>query len=434
MVHREKTTHNSFRKWLKFFLPLDKLRFYPPQFIIRDPVATGVKKAFANGYEVAVVVFNIKNLSELLEQLGFQGYSKFISILKLSFQETIKLEVGEADIIALHDYFSDGLTFLKKVDHNCHSVTDIEKSMKKIVLEVEKNLYAEMPHIRPVFDTGYMFIEKRQYSIQEAILKAQQQAIAMAERRVQSRFNEMLYAVSKIVAQKDIQLLAQPIINVATGEVKAWEMLTRGPKGTELESPLQLFSVARQTGKLYELELIVLEKVLEQIHTTGCTQEIFINFTPISLGQERFIRDVKKLFSGYKNISPKQITLEITERDSIEGMENFLYNIKVLRTMGFRIAVDDTGAGYASLHSISEIMPDIIKIDRSVIQDIDKNAVKESMLKGLLLVAKEAGSLVVAEGIENKDEASVLSRNSVDLAQGYYYARPKALHIGLKSS
>ncbi|CAM3471143.1 EAL domain-containing protein [Cytobacillus oceanisediminis] len=98
------------------------------------------------------------------------------------------------------------------------------------------------------------------------------------------------------------------------------------------------------------------------------------------------------------------------------------------------MAVDDTGAGYASLHSISEIMPDIIKIDCSVIQGIDSNGIKESMLRGLLLVAKEAGSLVVAEGIENEGEASVLSRNKVDLAQGYFYARPDTLIRSLKSS
>ncbi|MFO1445306.1 EAL domain-containing protein [Bacillus sp. Bva_UNVM-123] len=432
MPHRSKKSFSSFRNWLKMFLPTEKLRFYPPQFVLRDPIAKGVKTAFASGNEVAVTVFNIKNLHELLEQLGTRGYAQYIASLKKTFRSVIKQEVGEDDIIALHDHSSDGLTFLKKVDHRRHSVTDIDKKMKKIAREAEKSLHAEMPHVRPIFDTGYMFIEKRQYSIQEAILKAQQQALAMAEKRVQSEFNEMLYAVSKIVAQKDICMLAQPIIDVATNEVRAWEMLTRGPKGTVFESPLHLFSVARQTGKLYELELIVLEKTLQQIINTGCTQDIFINFTPITLGHERFLRDVKKLLADYKNIPPRQITLEVTERDSIEGMENFLYNIKVLRTMGFRIAVDDTGAGYASLHSISEIMPDIIKIDRSVIQDIDKNSVKESMLKGLLLVAREAGSLVVAEGIENKDEASVLSRNRVDLAQGYYYARPKALQKGLK--
>ncbi|QED49213.1 EAL domain-containing protein [Cytobacillus dafuensis] len=434
MGHQYKKKKINLKKWMKLFLPIDKIRFYPPQFIIRDPIMKGVKKAFDSGEEVAVIVFNIKNLRELSEQLGEQGYTQFITLLKKTFQEIIEGEIGSKEIIALHDYSSDGLTLFMKINHEYHCVNEIDQKMKKILRNSEKKLHEEMPLARPIFETGYMFIEKKHYSIQEAIMKAHQQALAMAEKRVQTEFNEMLYSVSKIVSQKEISLLAQPIIDLATGEVRAWEMLTRGPKGSVLESPLQLFSVARQTSMLYDLELIVFEKTLEQINNTGCTQDIFINFTPITLGNNRFIRDIKKLLAKNKNISPRQLTLEITERDSIEGMENFLYNIKVLRMLGFRLAIDDTGAGYASLHSISEIMPDIIKIDRSVIQDIDKNTVKESMLKGLLLVAREVGSLVVAEGIENEAEASVLSRNKVDLAQGYYYARPKALMKGLMSS
>ena len=74
-----------------------------------------------------------------------------------------------------------------------------------------------------------------------------------------------------------------------------------------------------------------------------------------------------------------------------------------------------------------EIRPEIIKIDRSVIQDIDSNRIKESMLKGLLLIAKESGSFVVAEGIESKGEAMVLSRNNVDFAQGFFYAKPASV-------
>lgn len=434
MAHPYIKKFTSLSKWIKILLPLDKLKFYPPQFIIRDPITKAVRKAFDGGYEVAVVVFNIKNLRELPEQLGDQGYTHFIHLLKKTFKGIIEEEVESEEVIALHDYSSDGLTLFLKVHHDSHSVTDIDKKMKKILRQSEKRLHELLPFAKPIFETGYMFIEKRHYSIQEAIMKANQHALSMAEKRVQSEYNDMLYLVSKIVAQKDIYLLAQPIIDIATGEVRAWEMLTRGPKGSLLESPLQLFSVARQTGMLYDLELIVFEKTLNQIQSTGCTQDIFINFTPITLGHQRFIRDIKKLLAKNKNITPRQITLEITERDAIEGMENFLYNIKVLRMLGFRVAVDDTGAGYASLHSISEIMPDIIKIDRSVIQDIDKNSVKESMLKGLLIIAKEAGSLVVAEGIENKEEALVLSRNKVDLAQGYYYARPDYLEKGLKLS
>ncbi|MFL6562917.1 MAG: EAL domain-containing protein, partial [Bacillus sp. (in: firmicutes)] len=137
---------------------------------------------------------------------------------------------------------------------------------------------------------------------------------------------------------------------------------------------------------LYELEMLVIEKVLEQIKAVKCRQNIFVNCTPVTLGNIRFTRDLKEIMQKFKSISPIQITFEVTENDSIEGLKNFIYNIKMLRLMGFKIAIDDTGAGYSSLSIISDIMPDIIKIDRSVIQNIDKNSVKESILQGLMLI------------------------------------------------
>jgi EAL domain-containing protein (putative c-di-GMP-specific phosphodiesterase class I) len=434
MVHRSRNKLRNFLNWGKIVFPLSSIRYYPPQFILRDPIIQGAKRAFRKGSEVAVAVFTIKNLREISDQLGQTGYSAYISSIKKEFCSTIQHELKEEEVILLHDHYSDGLTLFIEVGHERYCISEIEGIMKKILRESERKLLLSHPAVNPQIETGYMFIEKKHYSIEEAVLKAHQQALAMAEKRVQSDFNEMLYSMSKIVAQKEIRLLAQPILDVATKEVKAWEMLTRGPEGTPLENPLQLFSVARQTGMLYDLEMIVMEKIIEQIEMTGCQQDIFINFTPITLGNQLFVRDMKKLLNRHKGISPRRMTIEVTERDSIEGMEYFIYNIKVLRTLGFRIAIDDTGAGYASLNSITEIMPDIIKIDRSVIQNIDKNTVKESMLKGLLLVAKETGSLVVAEGIESEEEAIVLFRNKVDLAQGYFYARPDLLQNGLLSS
>lgn len=427
MVRRYREKARRLMQWGKIVMPLSSMRFYPPQFILRDPVVEGVRTAFKEGFEVAVIVFNMKDNKDLADLLGQFHFQPFMKRVKKYFRFVIETEMDKEDVITLHDFYGDGLTLSIRVDHERNSISEIDALMKKITHEVEQHLHIDYPGVSPSFETGFMFVERKHYSIREAVLKAQQQAMAMAEKRVDSEFNEMLYTMSRIVTEKDIKLLAQPIIDVATNEVRAWEMLSRGPAGTVLENPLPLFSVARQTGLLYDLEMIVLEKTLKQIKSLEFKQDIFINFTPLTLGNMKFIRDVKKLMEKYKNISPKQITFEITERDSIEGMKDFIYNIKVLRLMGFRLAVDDTGAGYASLNTISEIMPDIIKIDRSVIQNIDKNSVKESMLRGLLLVAREAGSLVVAEGIESQEEASVLTRNKVDLAQGYFYARPAAL-------
>jgi EAL domain-containing protein (putative c-di-GMP-specific phosphodiesterase class I) len=426
MARRITSVLDNLLGWGKIMLPHSSICYYPPQFTVRNPVVSGVKKAFRAGCEVAVIAYTIKNHRELSNQLGEES-GKYLKDLKRHFKAVIIEEVHKEQMIVLHDYYSDSLSLFMRIDHNQHCIGEIDSTMKKILHEAESRLFKEYPAVQPLFDTGYIFMDKSVGSVQEAVLKAHQQAFAMAEKRLQSDFNDMVYEVNKIIAQKNIKLLAQPIIEVATKEIKAWEMLTRGPEGTSLESPLQLFSVARQTGMLYELEMIVLAKTFEQITSTGCKDDIFINFTPITLGNSGFVRDLKKVMLTCKNILPTQITFEITERDSIEGIENFIYNIKVLRGMGFKIAVDDAGSGYASLNTISEVMPDVIKIDRSVIENIDKNSVKESMLKGLLLVAKEAGSIVVAEGIENEAEASVLTRNKVDLAQGYFYARPGLL-------
>jgi EAL domain-containing protein (putative c-di-GMP-specific phosphodiesterase class I) len=417
----------------KLLLPLHRIKYYPPRFVIREPIIEGVNQAFKRGHEVAVVAYHLKNVLELSEQFGRFGMEKFFYTLRKTFRQIIEQELEKGDLLLLDHNYAEVSLYIQ-VDHDRHHVSDIENIMKKVLKETEQLLFLEFPAVNPQFEKGYMFIEKRHASVQEAIYKASQQALAMAEKRVQTEYNEMLYSIRQIIAQKNIRLLGQPIIDLTTKEIKAWEMLSRGPEGTNLESPLRLFSVARQTGTLFNLEMIVLEKVFEKVTETGCRQEVFVNCTPLSLGNKQFVSGVTKLLDTYRTIDPKKLTIEITEQDSIEDMSSVNQNIRELRSLGFRIALDDTGAGYSSLNSISEILPDIIKIDRAVIQNIDKDTVKESMLKGLLLIAKETGSLVVAEGIENAEEALVLSRNQVDFAQGYYYARPAVFNQHLLSS
>jgi EAL domain-containing protein (putative c-di-GMP-specific phosphodiesterase class I) len=426
-MHRFVEISNKIKKWGKILLPISSMRFYPPKFILRDPVVEGVKAAFHQNFEVAVIVFNIRNMKELAEQFGKYHYNQLMESIRKSFRKVLEQMLIKDELISLHDFSGDGLTLLIKLDSERHYLSEIDALISKILLDVGDKLRLHNESFTPSFESGYMFVEKKYELIDEAIAKAYKQANMMAEKRIQSEYNEMMYTMSRIVSQKDIKLLAQPIIDVSSNEIYAWEMLTRGPEGTILESPLTLFSVARQMGMLYELEMIVFEKAFQQIKATKCHHQIFVNCTPLTLGNMSFIRDLKQLMQRFRGISPSQITFEVTERDSIEEIKDFIHNIKILRLMGFKIAIDDTGAGYASLNTISEVLPDIIKIDRSVIQNIDKNTVKESMLKGLLLVAREAGSLVVAEGIENKEEASVLTRNNVDLAQGFYYARPGVL-------
>jgi EAL domain-containing protein (putative c-di-GMP-specific phosphodiesterase class I) len=414
-------------KWLKLFVPLSELRFYPPQFIIRNPMIGAVKSSFAKGHEVTVVVFNIADLLNLKENMQNKQYESYIKYIKRAFKEAIIELIPKNDIVMLHDYNSDGITLLMRMDCTEKKLQELDDTIYEILMCVKEKLNDAYPSIRSSFVTGYMFIAKKYYSLEDAVSKAHQQAVAIAERKMEYENHGLTETINQIISEQNIRLLAQPIFEVATNQIKAYEVLTRGPAGTDLESPLILFSVARQMGKLYELEKIVLEKTFEQISENESSQHVFINFTPVTLGNPLFIQEIQAMLKKYQGVSAKQVVLEVTEQDPIMQQTDFNKNIHLLRELGFRLAVDDTGIGYSTLSSIIEIMPEIIKIDRSVIQDIDSNTIKESMLKGLLLIAKESGSVVVAEGIESKGEAMVLSRHNVDLAQGYFYGRPASV-------
>jgi EAL domain-containing protein (putative c-di-GMP-specific phosphodiesterase class I) len=415
------------KKWNKLFFPLHKLRYYPPKFVLRDPVLEGVYHAISSGQQVAVIVINVSSLREFSQQLEPSQLNEFKNELKIGFKHIFEDSIYENDLLVVHDYYSEGLTIFLKINDEKQSVVHIEKMLRVLMPKLELWIFTKYPYFNHTFEIGYMFIERKHCTTQDALYLAQQQAVAMAEKRVQSRYIETLLEVRDIIQKREITLLAQPIIDLASNRIKAWEFLTRGPRGTPLENPLHLFSLARQSNLIYDIELLVLEKSFQMIDSVGCVDDVFLNFTPITLGNKRFVLALEKQLELFKDIDPNKIIFEVTERDSIEGLTFFRDNIKQLRKKGFRIAVDDTGAGYSSLHTISELLPDIIKIDRSVIQDIDTSRVKESMLKGLILIAKETGSLVVAEGIEKKEEAEVLKRNHVDLAQGYFYAKPGTL-------
>ena len=229
MARRTTSIIDHLLGWGKIMLPHSSICYYPPQFILRDPVVSGVKKAVKEGCEVAVIAYTIRNQRELAAQLGKEA-ENYLENMKKHFKSVIEKEIDKQDMIILHDYYSDSLSLFMRVDHDRHCISEIDSKMKKILLEAESKLFIEHPTVKPIFDTGYIFIDKSIGSVQEAVLKAHQQAFAMAEKRIQSDFNEMVYEVNKIISQKNIKLLAQPIIDVATKEIHAWEMLTRGPE------------------------------------------------------------------------------------------------------------------------------------------------------------------------------------------------------------
>ncbi len=236
---------------------------------------------------------------------------------------------------------------------------------------------------------------------------------------------EQLSALSQILAQGNLHSLFQPIVSLSERSILGYEALTRGPSNSPLHSPIPLFAVARQSGRLSELEIACRESACRRFSELKLPGKLFLNISPESLLEASHQPGrTLQLLKTY-GIDPSQVVIELTEQAPIDDFSLLHTALHHYRAMGFSIALDDLGAGYSSLRLWSELRPDYVKIDRHFIDGIHQDAVKREFVGSILKMAKASRAQVIAEGIELPEELAVLAEMGVDLLQGYLLGRPQ---------
>ncbi len=239
--------------------------------------------------------------------------------------------------------------------------------------------------------------------------------------------------LARILTEKSVTTWFQPIVSVKQHAVVGYEALSRGihPDTGELIAPNTLFSLAGAANQLVHLDRICREKALENYKPLSARNErslLFINFDTAIIdegvvGSGNLRNSVQRL--GYP---PASVVIEIIESKvcDIGALKRFVSKHKEL---GFLIALDDLGNGYSNLDRIFHVRPDIIKIDRWLVSELDTDYYKQELFKALVYMAKKTGSLVIAEGVETEAEALASLEFGADLLQGYYFSRPQPLDV-----
>ncbi|EJM02342.1 diguanylate cyclase (GGDEF) domain-containing protein [Pseudomonas sp. GM102] len=236
---------------------------------------------------------------------------------------------------------------------------------------------------------------------------------------------EQLSALSSILTQSGLHSLFQPIISLSERRIIGYEALSRGPSNSPLHSPVALFAVARQAGRLSELEIACRQSACRRFNEQQLPGKLFLNVSPESLLEAAHQPGRTLQLLQDFGIPPSQVVIELTEQtptDDFQLLQNALHHY---RAMGFSIALDDLGAGYSSLRLWSELRPDYVKIDRHFIDGIHQDALKREFVGSILQIAKASRAKVIAEGIELSEELAVLTEMGVDLVQGYLLCRPQ---------
>ncbi len=210
----------------------------------------------------------------------------------------------------------------------------------------------------------------------------------------------------------------QPIVDARTGKTFGHEALLRSTEAS-LPHPGAVLDAAKRLGQLDVLGRAVRDRASEPVAADPEAGLLFVNLHVSDLLDPMLTSPESPLSA----IAPR-VVLEITERAALEEAGDVRARVAELRAMGFRIAIDDLGAGYSGLSSLAQLEPEVVKLDMSLIRGIDANETQQRVVRSMTSLSHEMGMLVVAEGVETPAERDTLIGLGCDLLQGYLLAKP----------
>jgi EAL domain-containing protein (putative c-di-GMP-specific phosphodiesterase class I) len=209
--------------------------------------------------------------------------------------------------------------------------------------------------------------------------------------------------------------------------VFGYEALARGPAGSELQSPMVLFQRATEEGLVFELDTLCRRRGLEGALDLPRGTKLFLNFRPTTIHDPSFHADSLRRTLDRCQLAPSDIVFEISEQESIDNYWLFREVRDYYGNLGFQIALDDTGAGYASLEAVMELAPEFIKVDRAFCAKIDEDPGRQHLLRALQSLADRIGARIIGEGLDTLEELETLGRIGIDFGQGWLFGKPHRL-------
>jgi EAL domain-containing protein (putative c-di-GMP-specific phosphodiesterase class I)/ActR/RegA family two-component response regulator len=219
-------------------------------------------------------------------------------------------------------------------------------------------------------------------------------------------------------ALSSLWIAYQPIVRAVDSSVFAYEALMRVDE-PKLPHPGAVLDAAERADRIHDVGRAVRASVVASSRGADKDWLLFVNLHPEDLlDSTLFLAD-----SPFAALA-EHVVLEITERMSLDHISRVQEKVALLRELGFKIALDDLGAGYAGLTSFTQLEPEFVKLDMSLVRDIHQIPTKRKIVRSMVALCHDMGKQIVAEGIESAQERDVLVKLGCDLLQGYLFAKP----------
>lgn len=382
----------------------------------------GTGKQQTGGGTVLLVDDDLDVLREYGKILARMGVQTIVAENGATALRYLAEQQVDAVVTDLNMPVMNGMNFLREVravdlDIPVIMVTGFPK-LRSAMIAVE---YGAFHYLTKPVDPEKLKETVRRALNMHALVRIQRQAAASAElpsiglpdrAALEARFNTAL---------DRLWMAYQPIVCWSQTRILAYEALVRSGEET-LASPAALFETAELLGRTAELGRTIRGRVGEIAQQTEGTL-LFVNLNPVDLNDDELYAE-DSVLRPYAH----RVVFEVTERSQLAQVSGLAARIGKLRKRGYRIAIDDLGAGYSSLTSFVHLEPDFVKLDMSLVRGIDSSPLKRSLVRGLFQIcSRDLGIQVVAEGVETEAEREALCAEGLDLLQGYYFAKPERI-------
>ena len=235
---------------------------------------------------------------------------------------------------------------------------------------------------------------------------------------------ELSAAIARVVAERLLRPVYQPIVDLNSGRVIGFEGLIRPTPESGFVDPSSMFVAAENSGRTVELDTACIAAVVAGARNMASDQLLTINISPRTVEAPHFSAESVLAVLAHYGIDPGRVVVELTEREKVEDATRLQANLVALQRARVRIAADDVGAGNAGLRLLSQIRFDIVKIDLSLVQEGAERDSSRAVLRSLRDLASRWGAAIVAEGLETTSQLRTVRELGVAAGQGYLLGRP----------
>jgi EAL domain-containing protein (putative c-di-GMP-specific phosphodiesterase class I) len=388
---------------------------------------------FARDGAMGLIILDASPLADIERAYGSEAHRRAIQSLGVLVGDLIGESLGIGDMIVTGETGRNEIVMLifrepSEVEFYRRELTGLAQRLSRSLHDRRNRI--GYPYLRqaPTLPIGTAAaLRNPTIGTETQILAALREArndADLSERIAARRRRQRLF---ELVLEGQVRSVYEPIVEVASHTVYGYEALARGPEGSDLHSPAALFASAEEQDLLFQLDCLCRQSGLDGARDFPRESKLFLNVRPTTIHDPNFQEGSLGRTLEKCNLSPSDVVFEISEQETIGNFEIFREVRDYYRKLGFQIALDDVGAGYASLESVMELSPDYIKVDRAFVAGIDNDPLRQELLSAFQSVAEKIGARIIGEGLDTLEELETLGRLGISFGQGWLFGKPHPL-------